>query len=134
MAFRAFPSSSSLLLVLILAPAIARADVPPPGQTSGSPNLSSCDVDGEELKRSQTCEACRLAEPAQEQISCAAQFEGTDFVFICINSGGLEVWCKEGGGCSYAPLRDAAPPLGVAASGLAAAAAWLIRRRRRPAR
>jgi len=129
------PLPPALLFALTLAPAIARSDVPPPSGGIGGLSAGGCSVEREEQRLGEACELCSL-EPTegQGQSSCAARFEGTDFVFACsVSRAAQEVWCEEGGGCSYAPPRDAAPPLGVAASGLAAAAVWLIRRRRRPA-
>ena len=124
-----------LLAALCLLAWDARADVAPiPGCGGGVD--ADCSVETKEQDGT-TCQSCFVVDG--DRTACEAQFEGTEFVYVCTPTSGdyaassySEVWCDgpPASGCSLSPRCSVALPGLLVVVGLLVVAASTRRRRR----
>ena len=113
----------------------ARADMMPAPGCGGGVDVD-CSVETKEQDGT-TCQNCLVVDG--DRTACEAQFEGTDYAYVCTPSSGgsaatsyNEVWCDgpPASGCSISPYGSVALPALLVAAGLLVLAASTRGRRR----
>jgi hypothetical protein len=135
------------LTLLLSAPAVALADIPPPDGGTGTGGASSsgtgtssgfdpsCNV-AQQQEEGSTCQLCSA--PASDTNTCVAELGG-DYNYVCQHSSSEQVWCNgparnmmvDVSGCALRAVPGGAGgAAGVALLGLALLASGARRSRR----